>query len=590
MTSHIARFLTLRSLPVLLAIVAIALVLPSVWTGWQQDDLVQRYTILGNPDPLGKVISPLDLFHFLDGDSTYAHSVMDLGVIPWWTLPTVRLSFWRPLSSLTHWLDILLWRDNSILMHVQSLLWFGALVIVATFLYRRVQGPTWVAGLAALFFALDDAHGLPAGWLANRNAIVAGLFGVLAILVHDRWRRDNWKPGVVAGPLLLLLGLLSGESALAACGYLFSYALFIDGGSRRARVVSMVPYASVAVLWLVTYGALGYGTSGSGFYVDPLSEPLRFLWAVVWKGPLLLVDQLALPPSSIVLFVPDQVVTGLWIWAVLLLALLSGFLYPLLRRDRTARFWFTGMVLSIPLVCSTMPHSRLLLFAGIGGFGLLSQWIGGILNRDAWIPAGRMWRVAARTMLFVFLVVHLIFAPVFLPLNATSAAFAQKYIQDPALKVSVGPEFADQDLVILNHPIVFYGQYFMTARFLAGQSIPRRLRVIAPALVPLRVTRLDARTLVVEPNGGFCGLPFDNVFRGRDYPMKEREQVLLTGMTVEILRVTSDGRPAKAAFHFAVPLEHRSLRWLRWDNGSYATFQLPAIGEEIEVPAAPPLF
>lgn len=590
MKNLFTRFLTLKTLPVLLAIVAVTLVIPSLWTGWQQDDLVQRYTLLGRPDPLGRVTSPLDLFHFLDGDTTYARALMNTGVIPWWTLTTVRLSFWRPLSSLTHWVDGLPWPENSLLMHAQSLFWFGALVFAAAFLYRRLLGLTWVAGLAALFFSLDDAHGLAAGWLANRNALVAGLFGLLALLVHDRWRRDGWNPGSIVGPLFLLLGLLSGELALAACGYLFSYTLFLDAGSRRARVASMIPYASVTLIWLATYSRLGYGAWGSGFYVDPFSEPLRFLMAVVWRGPLLLADQWALPPSSIVLFMPDRVLTGLWIWAMILLALIGGLIFPLLRRDATARFWFTGMALSIPLVCSTMPHSRLLLFAGIGGFGLLAQWIEGMTERAGWILEWKAWRIAARGMLFIFLLVHLVIAPILLPVNATSAAFAQRFIQDASAKVSAGPEFEEQDLVILNHPIVFYGHYFMTARFLAGQSVPRRTRILAPGLVPLRVIRPDERTLVIRPEGGFCGFAFDNVFRGPDHPFTEGEKVCLAGMTVEILHITKDGRPAEAAFRFTVSLNNPSLRWLRWDDGGYVSFQPPDVGMEIVVPAAPPLF
>ncbi len=35
--------------PVLFALLGILLALPSVWTGWQQDDFNQRYFLLGNP-------------------------------------------------------------------------------------------------------------------------------------------------------------------------------------------------------------------------------------------------------------------------------------------------------------------------------------------------------------------------------------------------------------------------------------------------------------------------------------------------------------------------------------------------------------
>lgn len=587
---RVKRVLVLRPLPIVLAIMAVLLAMPAVWTGWQQDDLVQRFFLLGNAGPHGERQSAVDLFEFLDGSPTRNQDLMDAGVLPWWTLPTLRLSFWRPLSALSHWLDYLLWPQSGPLMHLQSLLWFAALVVAATLLYRRIIGAAWVAGLAALFFALDDAHGLAAGWLANRNALIAGLFGVLALISHHRWRQEAWKPGAVLGPGLLLLALLGGESALAVCGYLFAYALFMESGDWRARVASLIPAAVVTTVWLVWYALRGYGTSGSGFYVDPLSEPRQFLAAVAWKAPVLLADQWALPPSSIVLFVPDQYRVFLVVWALAVLGLIAVFLVPLLRFSRTARFWAAGMILSIPLVCSTMPHGRLLLFAGIGAFGLLAHWLEGVWSGAEWVPANRLWRGGARAVAVGFLVVHIVLAAASLPLNATSATFAQRYIQDPALRLSAAEEFRGQDLVILNHPVPFLAHYFQTARVLAGFPAPARVRVLAPGVVPLRIQRFDDRTLVIRPEGGFLVSPFDRVFRSASYPMQVGQSVALEGMTVEIMEVTVDGRPAQAAFRFSRPLEDTSLRWVQWEGVGYVPFELPGVGEVREIPAAGGLF
>jgi hypothetical protein len=573
------RLLSRKSLPFLLALIAIALASPSLQTGWQQDDLVHRYFLLGNPDVTGERASPLDIFRFLDGDTTRARELMDLGVIPWWSLPAVRLSFWRPISALTQWVDYLLWPQNSLLMHVQNLLWFATLVLLAALLYRRHLGATWVAGLAALFFALDDAHGLPAGWLANRNALIAGVFGLLVLLVHDRWRRENWKARTYMGPFFLLLGLLSGESALAACGYLFAYALFIDPGDTRSRVSSLVPYAAVALGWLIIYNMLGYGTYGSGFYVDPISEPFGFIKAVLWKAPLLLTDQWALPPSSIAMFLPAKVLTGLEIWSLVVLTVIAILVVPLVRRDPIARFFFTGMLLSIPLVCATMPHSRLLTFAGIGAFGLLAQWIGGLKEGAEWASKKKAWRFTARVALVLFLIVHIIIAPIVFQVNTTSPAYLQKYIQDPATKVEAGPEFAKQDVILLNHPLVFFAGYFLTSRSLAGLPAPRRVRPLASGSDPIHLYRPDENTLVIRPEGGFLKNPLDALYRGSEFPLRKGDEVHLTGMTVSISDLTPDGRPAAAAFRFATTLNDSSLRWLQWKKGEYAPFVPPAVGD-----------
>ena len=113
-------------------LLGVLLALPSVWTGWQQDDINLRYFLLGYPGLDGKPISPIfDIFTFLTGDTHRAWQLMDIGLIPWWTLENIRLSFWRPLSAATHWLDYALWPNSAALMHLQSLIWFGAVIAAA---------------------------------------------------------------------------------------------------------------------------------------------------------------------------------------------------------------------------------------------------------------------------------------------------------------------------------------------------------------------------------------------------------------------------------------------------------------------------
>jgi hypothetical protein len=109
-------------------------------------------------------------------------------------------------------------------------------------------------------------------------------------------------------------------------------------------------------------------------------------------------------------------------------------------------------------------------------------------------------------------------------------------------------------------------------------------------MVPLSIYRPDERTLVVRPEGGFLASPFDNVYRDSDHPLKKGERVTLAGMTVDIVEITQDGRPAVAAFRFPCNLEDPSLRWLRWEGKRYAPFELPSVGETGEISAAPPLF
>ena len=100
MRERLEVLLTRPLLPVVLVALSLALCLPSLNTGWQQDDLNHRLILLGHEDPMGKHVSPFNLFDFLDGDAAYTRALIDRGALPWWTLETLRLSFWRGAPGL----------------------------------------------------------------------------------------------------------------------------------------------------------------------------------------------------------------------------------------------------------------------------------------------------------------------------------------------------------------------------------------------------------------------------------------------------------------------------------------------------------
>ena len=141
----------------------------------------------------------------------------------------------------------------------------------------QVRVSPWVAGVAFALFAFDEARAATIAWLCNRNALIALAFGVWALLAHDRARADGDRRAAWLAPAWFALALLGGEGALAMLGYLASYALFLDRGPLLRRAATLLPYIGVMLGWAVLYVSLGYGASGSGFYIDPVREPLVFL-------------------------------------------------------------------------------------------------------------------------------------------------------------------------------------------------------------------------------------------------------------------------------------------------------------------------
>jgi hypothetical protein len=270
------------------------------------------------------------MFRFFDGDPKHISQLKDYGFLTWWTYEKIKGAFWRPLASITHWLDYIIWPNSPALMHLHSLLWYGALVMAAAFLYRRFATTALVAGLAALLYAIDDAHSMLAGFISNRNALMTTFFGVLAIIAHDKWRRDNWLAGMALGPLLLTASLLSAEAGISTCAYLAAYMLFIDRGIWWKRIATMVPYAAVVIVWRFLWLHLGYGIENLGVYVDPLREPSHFISAVKNNASFLLLGQWALPPSDIAIMLTPSHWILLWRSALIFLALLAFVFAPLL--------------------------------------------------------------------------------------------------------------------------------------------------------------------------------------------------------------------------------------------------------------------
>jgi hypothetical protein len=177
----------------------------------------------------------------------------------------------------------------------------------------------------------------------------------------------------------------------------------------------------------------------------------------------------------------------------------------------------------------------------------------------------------------LWVVIHLMIAPLLLPFTSFSPALADL---EPAIQAL--PAMAGETLVIVTAPNSFYPAFIPYLREQAGQAAPARLRLLATGLYPVEVRRLDERTLLVRPAGGYL-LALDTVFRGPGHPFEPGEPVVLSDVTIQITALTADGRPAEARFQFTGPLETETWRWVYWQNGAYHPFPLPGVGEQIRV-------
>ncbi|MCX5771710.1 MAG: hypothetical protein NTZ09_15775, partial [Candidatus Hydrogenedentes bacterium] len=495
-----------------------------------------------------------------------------------------NLSFFRPLSALTHYADFRFFRSAWWLMHAHSLLWYGLLCAMVALLYRRMLPVPWVAGLAALLYAIDDAHGIPAGWLANRNALMTTLFGVLVLISHDAGRRGAMRSGVLLATLSLIIGLGCGEAMVSVGGYLLAYALFMDKGSFRNRLLSLVPYAAVVLVYLIFYRVQNYGTGGSGLYQDPFSHPGRFLSAILMHLPSLIHGQLGLVPANIYVLLPQS---GQAIHSLVGIAAMAVFFilfWPLLKADaRTrplARFWAAGMVLSAFPVCATLPGERLLCFPGIGAMALVAMFIQKALA--AWNNPQPSWRRRFNKAAVYFLIgAHLIIAPLAMPFSSISASVFGRAMELGISKLPANPDVAQKSLVILRAPLDVFVCSLYHIRFGTGQAVPRHTWALAVGTAAVKATRIDTHTIDVWQEGGFFAFPCGTTFRGPQDPFRVGDVLTTDGFTATVLHVTEDQRPQVIRFRFNVPLEDPSLLWYRIGPGDAVRIDPPLPGAQV---------
>ena len=602
-------------LPTILVALAIVLSSPALWTGFEtMDDLRHRVKLLDRsrlparlletglvPDNSGKLATVLSDMHTINRTKADLDKLRDYGLMHWWTQPDYRASNWRPLDSFTHWLDYRLWPDWPVLIHAHSVFWFAAIVLLVTLLYKRLLEPAWVAGLAALMYLLDDSNYLPALWIANRCLLSSLVMALLSLIAYHKWRSTGSAKCAVLSNVFLLACLLASEAGVAAFAFIFAYAVALERGTFLKRALSLLPATAVIIAWRTVYNALGNGAFGSGFVIDPVREPLSFAAALFERGPILLFAQLGGLPSETYSFIRPSYRPYLLAGAYIFLILVLIVLFPLLRRDRLARFWFLAMLLATVPICATLPMNRNLLFVAVPAFALLAQFIKSVIDAPANekpLPANRFWRHLARAVCAYFILAHLLFAVLG---RVTTPITVQQTREQFRLTMDLGPldGVQDQDLVVVNAPNPFSLFFVPLYRAHLQQPLPNVLRVLAPAFANLQLTRVDQTTLNIRAKSGnilsgrerkpfhlvYLYQTFNEGFRRRKFPMHAGDKVVLPRLTVEVLKVDDKGLPVEITCRFAAPLDDASLRWLAWDwhDKSYLPFTVPALGQTVEL-------
>jgi hypothetical protein len=549
-----------------LAVAALAFLmsLPALAVGLTADDFGLGFAV--KRDPLSAYA-----FHSRDPVERKSQilALRDAGVLPWWIDPELHQAFMRPLSSLSLALDFTLWPGAPWWMHLENSLLFAALVLLAAGLYRDFGLPSRARGLATFFFAMQAGQSMTVGWISGRNTLLAALFGFLSVrgfIAAQSGKRAHLLGAIVA----FAAALLSAEGGAATLAYLFAFALCFGRvpapvseakqlvrpePSLARRLTALSGFALVVLGWLSAYKLGGYGVKASGFYVDPVHDPLRFTLDLSLAIPIYLASQLTVPISLAILYASRR----LWL--------------PWLRLDSRARALGLGALLAILPLGSSLPQDRLVSFSALGMCGIVALIVEERLGlRAEQLPqrgARRLWRLHA-------LWAPLLFVP-FLFGSVSMIAGGGAELLDRVLGDDPRP------VLLVNAPSALPAQFFAHKREWFGEAHPP-VEVLYAGSSAIELTRSADRVLELRvPRGYFFGR-FERIERTpSSHPLQLGETIELRHMRVQVIEL-KDGVPTRVRFELGRSLSE--VRVYAWQGRKLEPLTLPARGQSVQIAPA----
>jgi len=574
--SFIRRRLGRKHARLEIAGLALVLLLPTVSSGLVIDDFFHRLVV---ERKLGVPVDRVNVFEFITANPTLRARFTELGLYPWWMGAHTQVSYWRPAAALTHFIDYAVWPRAAWLMHLENLAWYGGLVLACAALYRRFISTAWIATLAAAFYAFDHAHACPAAWVANRGALMATLFGVLALLGHDRWRvRGERRYGLLAAASFAL-ALLSAEAGAAIAAYFFAYAVAVEQGRARQRLLSLLPYGLIAAAWRISYRVLGHGAVASGANLDPVIDPRAFVLHAMGAGPILLGSEIAGLPAEAMFEHPAWTVAA----SLASVALVVAFAYavlPLLRRDASIRFFAIGAAVSVVPLAGTFPSDRYLFWVGLGMMGIAARLVAWAFQEGPRRATGFRYGFACACLL-----VRGVVSPLVFPLRAAGPGLLEDDFERAAESIPRGQGFDDKTVVVLSGPADIFDVCLPIVALGRGLPAPAHMYTLYAGQDDVTVFRGEASSLELRSQQGWLSRFTDRLFR--DAPQHPGDTVRLAEMDAEVESVTADGRADAAKFRFKHDLNDPSLVFLAWGARGFETVQPPPPGASLTLSPAP---
>jgi hypothetical protein len=341
--------------------------------------------------------------------------------------------------------------------------------------------------------------------------------------------------------------------------------------SLAQALAALWAFGGLLLAWMVAYKLAGYGVKNSGFYVDPLHDPLLFASDLLRAIPIYLASQFTLPFAAAAAMHP---LAGPIATAISLAVLYASrkLWLPWVKEDSRARALGLGALLAILPLGSTIPQDRLVSFIALGVCGLLALIVEERLGSPNRLPqrgALRLFRL------------HAVWAPIlYVPYlfgSMTMISGGGGVVLDRVLGTDQRP------VLLVNAPSYLPVHFFAKKRAWFGESQPA-VDVLYAGMAELELTRSAERSLELAADGGYFAGRLERLERDpRRHPLQVGEVVQVSRLRAQVLEV-KDGLPTRVRFDFVQPLS--DARVYAWQGRSLEPLLLPQIGAHVHIHAA----
>jgi len=513
----------------------------------------------------------------------------------WWFEGQGVTPFWRPLPSLLIEGSVRFFGERAFPLHLLSVVVHGLVGGTLFLLVRRLTDRPFVALLAGLFFLSCEDHTMGVGFIAMVTDLLCVLFVNLALLGHAVWLEKRRAWALLASLAALVPALLSKESAVVAPLAMALMTLFMPSGRDAQlptasvlslRVVgtgflrewlSWIPALAILVAYLALYKLIGFGGFTSGLYVDPFSNPGRYVAHLVVHLPVMWLATLSPVPPSLTMFWPAAIlplaIAGAVAFVVWVAALWS------MRKSALVAWAMCLYIIALLPQMATDAGERGLYFPMIGSsilLALLLTQIGPIASRVALAAA----RTSRLTRIVGWGALLCVLAPGIVLSAAMPYVYTPTFERPNQQAASIFPHVeqgAPDQLLVLNTPgpiHTFYLHPIIEFHTRPGLDV----RVLSSMNGVMSVERADDRGFVLRADRkGWLTNFFAGILRSpaRLKPEKVYKKGVLRAHLVEL---TSDYRDVLAVrFELDRPLNDPGMLVVYWDGASFRPIDLAGL-------------